>query len=204
MKIISYEKWFLIKPNKIQTKHFSEQSTVYIRLSQAEKTGRGNNQKDRNQKTLLQSLKGMRLFLNKVLTDVSSVEAVERTWCDLSIRKVMTRPSCNRVRYYFLDAMGNRSAIIHHEEDNQQVHSFLPHSWNNSHGSTSWGCSLTFFHLHLWAHKISHLPEPTKAQTFACAVCKCRCESSAVTQEAEEENYSFLVACKSSIWLTKS
>lgn len=37
-RITSYDKWFLIKHNNNQAKHFSEQGMLYIKLSQAEKT----------------------------------------------------------------------------------------------------------------------------------------------------------------------
>lgn len=44
---------------------------------------------------------------------------------------------------------------------------------------------------------VSSFPSPRAHKgTDICMCCVCRCESSAVTQEAEEENYSFLVACE--------
>lgn len=90
--------------------------------------------------------------------------------------------------------MGNRSAIIHQGEDNQQVHSFLAPLMDQLlmvlqaevAPCHSFILVSTQSFPSPWAHK----------GTDICMCCVCRCESSAVTQEAEEENYSFLVACE--------
>lgn len=78
---------------------------------------------------------------------------------------------CNRIREYLLDAMGNRSVLNHYGEDNQQVHSFLAPLMDQILMALQTEVVPCHSFISICEHTVSHLPEPTKAQTFACAVC---------------------------------